>query len=85
MHHITLSRPDLNTGDRRSKNEAAFFVSFIRPYYEQNELLPPAIDVENAPNVDAYCSGGLLGCYSKTTLTDWLLAFAEEVEVIARR
>ena len=75
-------RPDLNQGVEEARKEAAFFVSFIRPYYEENALLPPAIDVENSPNVDNYCTGGLLGCYTKTTLTDWLLAFAEEVELL---
>ncbi|MEA1954640.1 MAG: GH25 family lysozyme [Campylobacterota bacterium] len=75
-------RPDINRGIAEAKKEAAFFVSFIRPYYEAHELLPPAIDIENAPNVDTYCTGGLLGCYTKTTLTDWLLVFAEEVELL---
>ncbi len=76
-----FARPDLNHGIEEAKKEAAFFVSFIRSYYEVNRLLPPAIDIEDGSDKDnASCQGGLLGCYSKTTLTDWLLAFAQEVE-----
>ena len=63
-----FARPEFNVGTAEAKKEANYFVSKIKSYYQDYRLLPPVIDIETS-------SG-----YSKSTLTDWLLAFAEEVE-----
>ncbi|MEA2027939.1 MAG: glycoside hydrolase family 25 protein, partial [Campylobacterota bacterium] len=64
-----LARPDFNKGTSEAKKEAQYFVSKIKYYYQNHKLLPPVIDIEKTSNY-----------YSKQTLTDWVVAFAKEVE-----
>ncbi|MCH9739279.1 MAG: CHAP domain-containing protein [Epsilonproteobacteria bacterium] len=74
-------RPDYNPTIEDAKEEAKYFVKKIKPYYVNNEMLPPVIDVENPlyekenPNNREQISR-----WSKAEFTDWLLTLSDKVE-----
>lgn len=65
-----FARPGYNPTLEGARKEARFFVNIIKPYYEKNKCLPPVIDIETNGNKNS------------TALTDWLLAFIDEVEML---
>ncbi len=64
-----FARPDFNKNSTGAKNEAKYFVGKVKYYYQNNKMLPPVIDIEKTSS-----------SYTKTTLTDWVVSFAKEVE-----
>ena len=64
-----LVRPEFNKGTEEAKIEARYFISKIESFYKNNSLLPPVIDLESTSSY-----------YSRSSLTDWVLSFAQEVE-----
>ena len=74
-------RVDYNEKISDAKEEAKHFISKIRPYYDNYKLLPPVIDIENPPTVKENPNNrNQIGRWSKIELTNWIKAFANEVE-----
>lgn len=74
-------RVDYNEKTSDAIEEAKYFVSKIKPYYENNKLLPPVIDIENPPTDKENPSNkNQIARWSKLEFTDWIRSFAYEVE-----
>ena len=74
-------RVDYNEKISDAVKEAKHFISKIRPYYENHSLLPPVIDIENPPEEKENPNNiNQIGRWTKAELTNWIKAFANEVE-----
>ena len=72
LYHF--ARPDLNKGLSGAENEAKHFVRFAKHYYQNNEMLPPVVDVENPNNVN------FKNIYNSSDLSAWIKKWLETVE-----
>lgn len=72
LYHF--ARPDLNRGLTGAENEAKHFARFAKAYYQNNEMLPPALDVENPNGVN------FKSLFSAYDLSLWVQTWLETVE-----
>ena len=74
-------RVDYNNKISEAKESARYFVSKIKPYYDNHQMLPPVIDLENPLYSKEYSQNrNQIGRWSKKEFSDWIRAFASEVE-----
>ncbi len=74
-------RVDYNEKISDAKKAAQYFVEKIKPFYINNKLLPPVIDIENPPkNKENPANIGQILKWNKKEFSDWIRAFAKEIE-----
>ena len=74
-------RVDYNNKISEARESARYFVSKIKPYYDNYQMLPPVIDLENPLYSKEYSKNrNQIGRWSKKEFSDWIRAFASEVE-----
>jgi len=74
-------RVDYNNKISEARESARYFVSKIKPYYDNYQMLPPVIDLENPLYSKEYAQNrNQIGRWSKKEFSDWIRAFASEVE-----
>jgi len=74
-------RVDYNNKISEARESARYFVSKIKPYYDSYQMLPPVIDLENPIYSKEYAQNrNQIGRWSKKEFSDWIRAFASEIE-----
>ena len=74
-------RVDYNNKLSEARESARYFVSKIKPYYDNYQMLPPVIDLENPLYVvENKNNRNQIARWSKKEFSDWIRAFASEVE-----
>ena len=74
-------RVDYNNKISEARESARYFVSKIKPYYDNYQMLPPVIDLENPLYSKEYAQNrNQIGRWNKKEFSDWIRAFASEIE-----